>query len=117
MKSRFVLESGGFALLLVLPFVFPLLVPGSLDLFHHRFTFANPLTGILLNIGFFFVVGIVTCLATSRLPQFPRSLASGSWLGLCSGGCCSPRVLLPTLCQLLRIWRKPPAPNLSFSGS
>jgi hypothetical protein len=82
MKSRFVLESGGFALLLVLPFVFPLLVPGSLDLFHHRFTFANPLTGILLNIGFFFVVGIVTCLATSRLPQFPRSLASGFLVGL-----------------------------------
>lgn len=82
MKSRLVLESGGFALLLVLPFIFPLLVPGSLDLLHHRFTFANPLTGILLDIGFFFGVGIVTCLATSRLPQFPRSLVSGFLVGL-----------------------------------
>jgi len=82
MKDHYVLESGGLSLLLVLPFIFPLLIPGSAALLHHPLAFANPLAGLLIDFGCFVLLGIAACLITHRLPRFPRSLASGLFVGL-----------------------------------
>ena len=82
MNRRFLLEAGGLSLLLVFPFIAPLLVPGNLSLLHHRLTFEEKMGGILLDIAFFFLLGVGTCLLVQKMPKFPRSFVSGLTLSL-----------------------------------
>jgi hypothetical protein len=81
MRVRSILEAGGFALFLVLPFVSPLLIPGGAALLHQRLAFHNPLLGVLVDIAAFSLVGIVISVLIRRLPALPRSMVSGFILG------------------------------------
>ena len=76
MKAMWLLEAVGAALLFMLLYFFPLILPFNLALYHHRLPMTSIGGGLLLDLLFVFVLGVLTIAATSRLPDRPRRFAA-----------------------------------------
>ena len=81
MKARWLLEATGAALLFMLQYFFPLILPFDLALYHHHLPLASLGGGLLLDLLFVFVLAVLTLAATSRLPDLPRRIAAACLTG------------------------------------
>ena len=82
MKARWLLEATGAALLLLLPLSYPLIVPGSLSIYHHSLPLTHLVGGLSLDLLSLLILGVALSALLSRLPLRPRQIASGVLTGL-----------------------------------
>lgn len=82
MRGRWLLEGAGAAVLLMLPYFYPLLLPGRISLFHHHLPMNHILGGILLDLAGFSLLGAALLMAASRLPEKVRIVLGASLAGL-----------------------------------
>ena len=82
-KSRWILEAAGAALLLVGPWFYPMLLPGNIALYHHHLDFRSMIGGILLILVSVFLLSLAALVLLSRLPDLFHSLAEAILAGLC----------------------------------
>ncbi|HWA93039.1 MAG TPA: hypothetical protein VG844_00455 [Terracidiphilus sp.] len=76
-KSRWILEAAGAALLLVGPYFYPMLLPGNVALYHHYLNFTNMIGGIFLVLAGVFLLLLAALVLLSRLPRILHCLAEG----------------------------------------
>jgi hypothetical protein len=74
MRPRIILEATGTALLVILPFCLPLLMPGHDILLHHPLEFRNTLGGLLLDALAVFLLCWTALTLMPRIPAKPRRL-------------------------------------------
>lgn len=82
MRGRWLLEAAGAALLFLLPYFYPLVVPRNITLYHHRFPVSNIVGGLLLDLLGAFVVGLVLIAILSRMLERPRRVISACMAAL-----------------------------------
>ena len=75
MRARYWAEGGGAALLLMLPFFFPLVAPGKMALYHSEFPDRTLILGVLLDLAAFAVLFAISVALVLRLPARARLLA------------------------------------------
>jgi hypothetical protein len=80
--ARSLLEATGAALLLLLPYIGPLLFPGYIALYHHHLHLVSIIGGLLLNLLEAFLLGVIFLAILSRLSPFPRRIAGACLAGL-----------------------------------
>jgi hypothetical protein len=80
MKNR-VPEAAGAMLVLLLPYFWVLLIPGSLFLLHHQLPMTGLVCGILLDMLGFLLLGLIALALLSRLPAVPRRIAAAALAG------------------------------------
>lgn len=76
MKARWLLEAVGAALLFMLLYFFPLILPFDLALYHHRLPLTSIGGGLLLDLFLAFILGVLTLAGASRLPDLPRRIVA-----------------------------------------
>jgi hypothetical protein len=81
MKKNRVPEAAGAMLVLLLPYFWVLLIPGSLFLLHHQLPMTGLVCGILLDMLGFLVLGLVTLALLARLPPVPRRIVAAALAG------------------------------------
>src|SRR5579862_264154 len=81
MKVRWALESTGLSLLVLLPFFDQLLFPSSTILLHERLQLTNPLSGVLIDLLVFTILGVCILFFLSHRDAFIRQLAEGCLAG------------------------------------
>ena len=59
MKPRWLLEAIGASVLLLLPYLCPLMMPDHLLIYHHHFPLTNLIGGLLLDVLGLFLLGVV----------------------------------------------------------
>lgn len=82
MKPQWVLEGTGAALLLLLPHVAPLLLPGNISIYHHQLPLTHLIGGITLVLIALALLGTGLITLLSRLPPLPRRMAAAGLAGL-----------------------------------
>jgi Sulfatase len=75
-KVRWILEATGAALLLMLPYFCPLILPFDLALYHHHLPLRSVGGGILLDMLGTFALGALLIFAIARLSPTPRRIAA-----------------------------------------
>ena len=75
MKPRWLLEATGASLIFLLPYFYPLIMPGHLSLFHHHFPMSNVIGGFLLDWLGLIVLGIVLLAVLARVFPITRRTA------------------------------------------
>ncbi|HLJ76632.1 MAG TPA: hypothetical protein VKT75_04430, partial [Acidobacteriaceae bacterium] len=68
MRARLWAEGAGAALLLMLPYFFPLVTPGNIALYHHELPIRNLIGGVLLDLAALSVVFALALVLLLRLP-------------------------------------------------
>lgn len=76
MKSGWVLEGTGAAVLLLMPYMVPLLLPWNIIVYHHRLPITHLVGGILLDFAAVAVGAAAGIALLSRLPDVPRRIAA-----------------------------------------
>lgn len=80
-KARWTLEAAGAALLLMMPYFFPILVPYSTALYHHDLPLTHVGGAVLLDLlGAFLLAGVLLW-SVSRLPSRARSIVAALLAG------------------------------------
>jgi hypothetical protein len=72
MKSRWLLEGTGAAVLLLMPYMVPLLLPWNIALYHHRLPMAHVAGGLLVDFAVIAAAATVVRGLLSLLPGWPR---------------------------------------------
>ena len=82
MRPRWLLEALGAALLLVLPFFVPLLLPDGNLLLHSSLALRHPLYGVLIDFAAAAILGLIVLFLAPRLSPLLRTIVSSLLAGL-----------------------------------
>ena len=82
MKARWLLESMGVALLVMLPYIAPLILPGDIAIYHHYLNLTNIIGGLLLDLAGVFLLSAVLLVLLYRLAPLPRRIVGACLAGL-----------------------------------
>lgn len=82
LRGRWLLEATGAALLLLLPYFAPLVLPRNIALYHHRLPITNIAAGLLLDLAGVVAIGWALIGLLSRVARFPRRVLAGALAGL-----------------------------------
>ena len=75
MKARWLLEAAGAAILLLLPYFYPLVFPSGLLLYHHPLPITNIVRGLLLDLLGVILLGYALIVLLARLSPVLRRIA------------------------------------------
>lgn len=81
MKKQWLLEGSGAALLIVGPLFYPLLFPGNLSLYHHRFELASMIGGLFLDLLGLLILYVAVAALLSHLPELYRRIGTSCLAG------------------------------------
>jgi hypothetical protein len=82
MKARWLLEAFGVALLLMLPYFAPLIMPGDVTIYHHYLNLTNIIDALLLDLAGAFLLAAILLAFLHRLAPLPRKIAGACLAGL-----------------------------------
>ena len=82
MKARWLLEAFGVALLLMLPYFAPLIMPWDVTIYHHYLNLTIIIDALLLDLAGAFLLAAILLAFLHRLAPLPRKIAGACLAGL-----------------------------------
>ena len=82
MRWQRILEAAGAALVWMLPYFIPLILPGNIVLLHRRLALTHLVGGALLDLLFLTILGWAVLALLPKLPEMPRFFAGAILVGI-----------------------------------